>query len=277
MGEQTTSRPIGKTSLRDTRSRVAVFISSSDNTRDVLVQVSRAFKIFWPDCPFPRYVGLNTPTVTDQVSGFEPIYVPVAGWRSELRAQVDHLPGRIDYVILFLDDFLLLDQVDTSEIERVVRAAIQGQLDYLRLVPQARAAMSQLYNKLRRRKNDKWERIADSMPYYSSLQVALWKKEHLKRMLDGPGSIWDFENHRLPHITHYAVHEGLFKYVHVVEKGKWKATAAQDFKSIKLEFSSGKRQTLPSWRQYILGFNRIKFLVIGYSYVRLKRLMSGKL
>ncbi len=258
---------------------ICAFVSSSDNTRDVFAQVSKSFSVFWPDCPFQKYVGLNTPDSTDDLSGFEPIYAPVGGWRPELLSQIRLLPKSIEYILLFLDDFLLLERVDNSNLERILEKALENKLKYLRLIPISRAIIPQVFRQLSRmfRMSD-WERIPDRMPYYSSLQVALWKRAHLEGMLELKGGIWDFENQWISGVSHYAVADtALINYVHVVEKGKWQATARRLFGKVNLPFWHGHRKTLSPTRQFILKFNKIKFLFIGYSYVKLKRFFTGKL
>jgi len=36
--------------------------------------------------------------------------------------------------------------------------------------------------------------ISQTRPFYSSLQIAIWQREHPLAMLDAPGSPWDFEH-----------------------------------------------------------------------------------
>ena len=256
---------------------IGVFVSSSDSTRDVFAQVSKSFTVFWPDCPFPKYVGLNTPNSTNDLSGFDPIYAPIGGWRPELLLQIRLLPKSIEYVLLFLDDFLLLERVDNSNLEWILKKALEQELKYLRLIPILRAIVPQVFHALSRTfRTSDWERVPDRMPYYSSLQVALWKRAHLEEMLKLKGSIWDFENQWIPNVSHYAVTDtAAIKYVHVVEKGKWQTTAERLFRAVDLPFSHGSRETSPT-REFILKLNKVKFLVIGYSYVKLKRFLTGK-
>lgn len=261
------------------RKAIGVFVSSSDNTRDVFAQVSKSFTVFWPDCPFPKYVGFNTPNSTNDLSGFEPIYAPIGGWRPELLSQIRLLPKSIEYILLFLDDFLLLERVDNSNLEQILKNALEKELKYLRLIPISRAILPQVFHALSRTfRTSDWERVPDGMPYYSSLKVALWKRAHLEEMLELRGGIWDFENQWIPNVSHYAVTDTVpIKFEHVVEKGKWQLTAQRLFKVVNLPFSRGHRETLSPTRQFILKFNKIKFLFIGYSYVKLKRFFTGKI
>lgn len=207
-----------------------------------------------------------------------PVYAPTGGWRPELLSQMRLLPKNIEYILLFLDDFLLLERVDNSSLERILKKAQGEELKHLRLIPISRAIVPQVFHALSRafRASD-WERVPDRMPYYSSLQVALWKRAHLEEMLELKGGIWDFENQWIPNVSHYAVTgTAPIKYVHVVEKGKWQTTAQRLFEAVNLSFSPGHRATLSPTRQFILKFSKVKFLIIGYSYVKLKRFLTGR-
>lgn len=257
----------------DVRVSVCVFVASSDNTMDVFQKVSRSFSIFWPDCHFPKYVGVNTLSKADGVSGFEAVCAPVAGWRAELAVQVGRLPTSITHILLFLDDFLLLEQVNNVEIDRIVEEVRSEGLKYLRFTAVSRAfiprALRAIYGKIKpTRKN----LIPDSMPYYSSLQVALWQRDHLQTMLALPGNIWEFENQSIRGVPHYALEDvAPIKYVHVVEKGKWKRNTDRLFRAIHLSFSPGNRPILSVFEQLTLEYNKMKFMIFGYLYVKAKR------
>ncbi len=57
-----------------------------------------------------------------------------------------------------------------------------------------------------RRKLDKrpLRPMSFSEPYYSSVELAIWKRSYLRSLLRQPGSIWEFE-HIVTNERHYAV------------------------------------------------------------------------
>lgn len=262
--------------LRDINSgSVCVFVASSDNTLDVFLSVSQSFAKFWPNCAFPIYVGLNTYRNLEEGSVFHQVCAPATGWRSELAEQLKSLPNSITHILLFLDDFLLLEPVNDLEINQLIFEAQTEGLKYLRFVPYSRAFIPFLFCKICAVFKPLRKRIIPScIPYYSSLQVALWQKDHLQNMLSVTGSIWEFEHRSLIGIHHYAVEDiSPIKYVHVVEKGKWKRTSHKIFRDAGIPFLPGARPFLSFLEQLNLGLNKIKFSLIGYSYVRLKRVL----
>src|SRR5260221_4227031 len=79
---------------------VAVYVCSSHSRRDILDRVLPSILSYWPDCPYPIYVGLNTceyisPRVT-------PLQAKASGWREECLAQIAQLSE--SHLIVVLDD-----------------------------------------------------------------------------------------------------------------------------------------------------------------------------
>jgi hypothetical protein len=255
-------------------SQTVVLFSSSDNTFDVGVQVVAAFDRLWPDCPLSRFVLTTTAQRPWPQSGWNHIVAGQAlGWRDELRLGLLALPANARHVLLVLDDFLLQAPVDGSHAARLIEEAECRDLPYLRLKPVDRSIIGKLIWNL-------WTRpgiaaLKTSELYYASLQLALWRREHLLTMLAQPGSIWDFENQRVPTQTHYAVtRTGPIRYMHVVEKGKWMPRAAKLFARAGVPFDRGLR---PIWgRCYMIlhMIRKIRFALFGYSFMRLRSFLK---
>ena len=255
---------------------VCVFVASSDNTLDVFSCVSKSFDKYWPDCTFQKYVGLNTLDNLDEDSSFQGVDASPSRWRLELAEQLNALPTPITHVLLFLDDFLLLERVNNQEVSQLALHAQSANLKYLRFVQISRAVLPLLFFKLSNGFTSRWKRLVPTtMPYYSSLQVALWQRDHLVNMLKIPCDIWEFEHQSIGGVTHYAV-ENLrpLKYTHVVEKGRWKRNAKSLFKSCGIPFCHGSRPVLNRRQQFKLRFNGLKFMIFGYAFVRLKSAIS---
>src|SRR5882724_7396339 len=89
-------------------SSFAVFVSSTDTRRDVLDLVLLSLQKFWPDRPYPLYVGLNT--ITRPLSLGTPLLATRSAWHQECLQQLAQLPEV--YLIVMLDDFLLRKHVD---------------------------------------------------------------------------------------------------------------------------------------------------------------------
>ena len=256
-------------------SQTVVLFCSSDNTMDVGVQVAAAFDRLWPDCPYPRFALTTTAQRPWPIPGWNHIVAGQAlGWRDELRLGLGALPADARHVLLVLDDFLLLAPVDTARAVSLIEEAENRDLPYLRLKPVDRSIAGKLIWMLRTRPGI--AALKSTEPYYASLQLALWRRKHLLTMLSQPGSIWDFENQRLPTETHYAVtRKGPIRYMHVVEKGKWMPYAAKLFSQAGVPFDRGLR---PVWgRRYMVlhMIRKMRFALFGYSFLRLRSFMKS--
>lgn len=254
--------------------QVCLFVCSSQNTFDVFQRVSPSFKIHWPHCPYKKFVGLNTGIETENLGDWTPITAPIDTWKSELLQQLTQLPAQYKFILLFLDDFLLTDPVDEKKLETLVHSTITKNLDYLRLVPRCFAFFPKLFHQLKQSmRRENVELINIQEPYYSSLQVCLWKRDHLIDTLHlKTKNIWDFEHQRLNGIKHHAVvGKSPIPYTHVVEKGKWKPYARRVFKKLGLPYSAGMRLEQGFMSRLKLWFDLLKFEVVGYGWVKLKR------
>jgi hypothetical protein len=249
-----------------------LFISSSDNTFDVLSLVSRSVIKNWPVEGFDVYVGLNRKVAE---TPFYTIAAPVSGWRTELAHQINMLPERFRYVILLLDDFFFYEKVNPGELTRLMSLVRERDIDYLRLKPLERSALGKLllYLSSLKQGDDGIIRLAGDEPYYSSLQVAIWDRVHLSKMLMLNGSIWEFELNAIAGSAHYATVRDFIRYSHLVEKGKWFKHAPATL-GVHDMASFERRGFDQGLFKHVRIYTRVKFLVFGYVFFRLRRAMQ---
>lgn len=257
-------------------SQTVVLLSSSDNTIDVGVQVAAAFDRLWPDCPYPRFALTTTAQRSWSIPGWNHLVAgQTLGWREELRLGLLALPASACHVLLVLDDFLVLAPVDTARVISLVKEAESRDLPYLRLKPVDRSIAGNLIWKVRTKPGIAV--LKSSEPYYASLQLAVWRRNHLLTMLSHPGSIWDFEHQRMWTETHYAVtRRGPIRYVHVVEKGKWMPYAARAFSEAGVPFDRGMRTAWARRYMALHVIRKVRFALFGYSFMRLRYFMKPR-
>lgn len=253
------------------RARIALFVASSDNTRDVFERVFPSLQRYWPDCPYSIYAGFNR--VYESPQGFRPIYAPVSDWGIELAVQLRQLAA--DYVILFLDDFLLSSEVDSARVEKLISVALCRDYVYLRLTPVRRPLLPRLLQLAR--KDGAIEAVPANDPYYSSLQVALWKKAHLLQCLEQTRNIWNFERARPRGAVHFASRtDRPIRYRHIVEKGRWLPDARRRLREAGTASDLGRRAVWPLSYQIRRWVGLACFELVGYSVMRFKEMrVSG--
>lgn len=252
---------------------VCILISSSDNTWDVARQTLYSFLTYWPNCPFPIFVGLNSPNQELIEINYHPVFAEVSGWRQELHAQVASLPEQYGYILLFLDDFVLLSPVDEKKLLQLVNEALSNEWAYLRFKQLLGAWLPLLARRIKDKiKNQLYCEIPQNAPYFSSLQVALWERAHLLNMLNLPGSIWDFERQAIPNVQHYAICcKSPIDYIHVVERGQWQPYAKRVLSQCGVKFDPGSRIVRGIGSEINRLIYKIKFALFGYTGYRLRQ------
>lgn len=255
-----------------------VFISSSDNTWDVAQQSINALFRNWPDCPFEIYVGSNTKKSDHFIYKCNQVFSPPSNWRMELRQQIEKLPYCYKYILLLLDDFVVFELVDTPKVIELIYEARSLDAAYLRFWKLQRSLFPLLINKVFDYYDEKKIGvIPDNAPYYSSLQISIWSREHLIDMLKLPGTIWDFEKQYIPGFKHYAIKCKLpIRYLHVVEKGKWLPYADKIFSKAGIEFHQGLRPIEKDFLGLKKIYSKLKFYIFGYAGYRIRCRLSHK-
>jgi len=205
----------------------SVLIPSCDSYSDLWEPFFTLFERFWPDCPFPVYLGNNS--LSFERAGVRLIHSSQGNnWTNRVR---DHLKA-IDtpYVLLMLEDFFLRHRVRTDRILAGldVLAARDGRL--LRLHPRPRPSV----------RLAGWPEagsIPVGTPYRVSTQAAIWRRETILSLMRDSESIWQFEIRGTERSAAFS--DGFFSFWdsvlpydhHVVERGKWFPRDARYFKA----------------------------------------------
>jgi hypothetical protein len=242
------------------RQNVAVVICSSDNRLDILERVLPSLFKFWPDCPYPIYVGLNTKR--ELAPNIRTLLAQPTEWRKECLEQIAQITE--SHVIVVLDDFLFQRPVDQRRIEMLVDVALHSDISYLRLVPLGKSLLKRLDGLIRTRNREGIEVINEDRPFYSGLQIALWNRAHFMSLLQLQGTIWDFEHQKVLGVAHYVVTDGpAVHYCHLVDKGRWLPYAQSLLTRAGLSTDLGARQVWPRWVYMRLALDRVRLLVLG--------------
>lgn len=156
-------------------------IASCDSYQDLWEPFFHCFRSSWPECPFPIYLLTNTlasgiPGVCDLKAG------PDRGWSANLGDGLARLSE--PYVLLLLEDLLLLEQVDHTKTMRALGRAIDAGANCLKLNPLP--PPDQPF--------DPTMGIVSPKSHYRVSTVAtLWKKTMLAGLLRPGETAWDFE------------------------------------------------------------------------------------
>ena len=252
---------------------VCLLVSSSDNTFDVFSKLSDNIVKKWPIKDIDIYVGLNC-----QIAKlpYHTVSAVTSDWRTELGFQLNALPDQYNYIILILDDFFFYDQVNLNVLKHFISVAKERDIDCLRLKPQERSGLGHVFLYIARilRGKDDVVRLSCNEPYYTSLQVAIWKRSYLSKLLSQVGSIWEFEHKVENNSRHFALAHSFLRYEHLVEKGKW-FKYAPDILGCQCVENFKERGFEKNNINLFKCLNKLKFFLFGYLFLRLRRFKSS--
>lgn len=196
--------------------KTAVLVLSCDKYSDLWRPFFEIFWKRWPDCPYPVYLGSNHKTCSDPR-----VRTVCVGddksWASSVKGMLDQI--NMPRVILLLEDFIFLKDVDTKRVMQLVDISVQEEVDCLRLRPSPPASRPL-------RGHPGLGEILRGEPYRASAQAAIWNTRFLRRLLLPTFSAWDFEftgtvlSDRMGGKFWCVLEQALF-YRHCVERGLW--------------------------------------------------------
>ena len=166
------------------RDDCTVVVMACDSHADVATAFGAMWQRFWPDCPFDTCLVMEERS--DHIEGFDSIFCP--GKRKDWCLRLANVLNRISspYVMLFCDDYLLTQKIDTDKVMMRLRQAQQHDVLNLRLsttflcylVPYGDTGLME-YPK--------------SAPYCIATQPGFWNRESLYKLAAACGSAWDLE------------------------------------------------------------------------------------
>jgi len=249
---------------RASAGKFCVFITTSDRARDIFEIVYRNAETIWRDCSWPRYVGLTTDY--PDMYGFKVLTAKAPGsWRDEMLDQFDKLPPEIEYVLRIDADALFMAPINGADLNAVAELMVRDDLSYVRLVPVTRNLAGRLVEYFRRKIDRRpLRRISFSEPYYSSVELAIWKRSYFTKLLRDPGTQWEFEA-TVTKERHYAVWKPLVEQHQIVTRGKWNWDAPRLLarQGLSLTHSDRKFLSVGSWlreRREAISFQLFGFL-----------------
>jgi hypothetical protein len=241
-----------------TMSALSILICSCDRYRSVWNLHLDYLDKYWADCPYPIFLGTDS-LASDRVPTLNCGDQQLA-WSLRVYEWLMQLDS--DYVLVTLDDFILRSPVSTEDIQHCLDFAIQKQIDCIRLrvrpKPFYRDADDSLFGK-----------YEISMPYFVSLQAAIWKRDTLTSLIQGGESIWEFEHRgteraqKYGKLKFYGVYKTLFDYgEHIIDGSKLLRTSIYNLPLEKYELSF---PIIPLKTEFIILYKRVLHFLVHRS------------
>src|SRR5579864_5344644 len=162
---------------------MSILVASCDSYSDVWPLFFGCFWKYWPDCPYPVYLGSNSTSYTDPKVRLLLIGDDLS-WATSTRRMLERIAS--PYILMFVEDDTLMRKVESSAIESSLEALKTLNGGYLRLRPlpppnQSIPSHSSIGV------------IARSAPFRCALQPSIWKKQLLIDLLKDGESPWGME------------------------------------------------------------------------------------
>jgi len=162
---------------------VALLVVSCDAYKDLWNPYFHSLFKYWPDCPYPIYLGSNENEFSD--SRVKSILIgPDKDYSSNLLAMLDHIES--PWVIIWIEDLFLSETVNTAYISKLVSSAQREKVGYLKLT--TNTPMSFIDNK-----TQMIGPIPIGVKYRLGIGLGLWNKETLIKLLIPGENAWQIE------------------------------------------------------------------------------------
>ena len=236
----------------DDFNKVSILVVSCDSYKDLWKPYFRSMFKYWPDCPYPIYLGSNESIHLD--SRINPILIGSdKDYSSNLLAMLDQIDS--PFIILWIEDLLISKTINTGYIKKLIKIAIDNKVGYLKLAISTPWAFT-------KNKHQMIGSIPKGVKYRSGIGLALWNKETLKKLLIPGESAWQIErngSHRSNSfvepfyaLTPHVKSNPPISVINSVIKGRWNLDVLKFLKNEGLGESITNRQKQPLW-SYIYG------------------------
>jgi hypothetical protein len=229
---------------------VAILVVSFDGCQDLWPPFFHCFFKYWPDCPYPVFLGSN------QVTFPYPRVTPVlVGPDLDYTSNLQRMLAKIEqpWIITFQEDIFLSQQVDTGRLSKIIQAAQAKEAAYLKLI--TTPPLATIWEN-----DDEFGEIPKGMPYRVSFSVILWRKSVLIELLRPGESAWDIELKGTIRSydmdgKFFCLHteekdDPPFQFVHGTVKGRWTLEAVSFLTQEGLKHYIGNRPIKTRWFRF---------------------------
>lgn len=171
------------------QSNTAVLVLSCDKYIDAWSPFFALFKKYWADCLYPVYLGTNEknfefPSVKVINSG------KAKNWSDDTLSIIEQIPEK--YIIIILEDYFLINNVDTSRLEECLEFMYKTDAAYMRIAS-FRKDYFPMYAYDISNENPSFGITHSEAPFRVNLQAGIWEKDELAKLIVRGESPWDFE------------------------------------------------------------------------------------
>lgn len=220
----------------DLKEKCAILIVSCDSYSDLWQPFFDLYKRFWKERSCETYILTNH--AKPEIKGINVLSIGSdVSWSDNLLEALERLPH--DYVLLFLEDLMLHENVNNTDFESLLRWAIENDVNYLRFNPST--APDKPYNKT-------VGIVSSGTLYRASVVMSLFKKSVLKDLLVKGENAWKFETFGTIRSDKYdkffSTYHDYFPILNTVIKGVWEYSAYKKVSALGIQPDIRKRRLM---------------------------------
>ncbi len=192
--------------------KVAICVISYDGASELWDPFFDYLENAWPECKFPKYLVTNFKSFENREDVKTVAIGEDKNWSSNMRIAINAIP---ESHILFMFDDWLLRSVQHDDVLKHIDFAISNDLPYLTLHPNNYRKGEYLPG---------IRRISRWGIYRCTLVYGLFRKDIILSLLKDGENAWEFEIEsgvRARDIPLFSVDKPVFRYYHLLRKGKW--------------------------------------------------------
>lgn len=244
---------------------VAVLVVSWDGYQDVWKPFFHCFFKYWPDCPYPIFLGSNSRNYPD--SRISPILIGTdIDYSSNLTAMLSHIDQ--DWVIIWIEDALLSARVDTTRVCNLIALSQREEVGFLRLFVDPFNVMNLA---IKKEMGQEIVELPKHSQYRLSINFGLWKKSVLLKLLRPGETAWDIERKGTNRsiamedkffcVARNYMDDPLFSFTHGIRKRKWTRDAVRFLREEGMKDCLRTRPSESRWSHiYITIYTRLRYL-----------------
>ena len=236
---------------------LSILVTSCKAYADVRMVHDILFKKYWADCPYKKYLVVDSIEETDDTSLYDEVIVtkPEYKYKNTFRIieGLSHIKEK--YVLLLQEDVLLYDYVKNEEFECALE---QMEKYYIGLY---RTGASLLTNHILQEDNELLE-FPKGEPYRISFPGGLWRKEYCKEIMKKYDNCADAERLGSEYSNEFAERivaprYAIYPFIDAVRKGYWEPQALALMNRNRIDVSMLGRSIIDSKVS-------LKFAMMGY-------------
>ncbi len=255
--------------------RLAIYLAAYDPYKDVFDIFIKQFEKNWPDCPYPLIIA----NMYFKYDGRNTVVINCGNEKDPMKRKEKAIQAiDADYYLGFEEDRIIMDRVNTLEIEKILDFMDKENVPYFR-------CNSSVFKKKERNRfpgYPHYYHIVGNEPYGVCGSTVIWRKDLIKRREEmglGNGYCWEsFQNKRAATtnekwVENYATDDrNIFHIIHCIEKQKWIVSSKRKLEEAGYIVKGRKTQ---SFKETLLAYTKDLFKRIpGKMRHYIKRLLN---